>query len=42
MGFGWQDVHVNSSVNYLILGMSFVLYLISFGPSPFHLLIPDL
>lgn len=35
-------MHANSSVNYLILGTSFVLYLISFSHSLFHLLIPDL
>lgn len=42
MGFGRQDVHVNSGVSYLILGLSFVLYLVSFSHSLFHLLIPDL
>lgn len=34
-------MHVNSSVNSLILGTSFVLCLISFSHSLFHL-IPDL
>lgn len=42
VAFGQQEVHVNSSVNCLILDMPFVLCLISLNHSLFHLLIPDL